>query len=312
MRQWYSHRVKPITLVAVLVMVLGAGATLYYHYPPFRLGWLVVRGKSPHCPLPNAVQAAEHLARNIAAKDRILAGSRKLETDPQGYVLWDTPRGQWWIAEGNDWGLPWNLAEQELKIYGTGGRFVQPGDIVLDCGAHIGVFAREALEAGARLVVAIEPSPENVECLRRNMREPIAAGRLIVYPKGVWDKDDVLTLELTPRNAAAASFVIHQEGAKTGPQVPLTQIDTLVGELNLPRVDFIKMDIEGAEQKALVGARGTLAKFHPRMALSTYHRPDDPERIPQLVREAWSGYRMECGHCAEANGAIRPDVLFFY
>jgi hypothetical protein len=71
------------------------------------------------------------------------------------------------------------------------------------------------------------------------------------------------------------------------------------------------MDIEGAEQRALVGARETIRKFHPRLSLSTYHRPDDPEKIPQIVRDLWSGYRMECGPCAYADGRIRPDVLYF-
>ena len=69
---------------------------------------------------------------------------------------------------------------------------VRPGDVVLDCGANVGVYTRHALEAGARLVVAIDPAPENIECLRRNFSEEIKAGRVVVYPKGVWDKDEVL------------------------------------------------------------------------------------------------------------------------
>jgi hypothetical protein len=71
------------------------------------------------------------------------------------------------------------------------------------------------------------------------------------------------------------------------------------------------MDIEGAEQRALVGARETLAKYHPRMALAAYHVPSDPEKMPQLIRQAWPNYRMQCGPCAEANGHVRPDVLYF-
>ena len=104
---------------------------------------------------------------------------------------------------------------------------------------------------------------------------------------------------------------MQQEGAYQGPVLPLTTIDHLVAELKLTRVSYIKMDIEWAEQKALVGARQTLVKFHPRLALSTYHRPDDPVRIPALVHEAWSGYRSECGPCAYTEGRIRPDVLYF-
>jgi hypothetical protein len=105
---------------------------------------------------------------------------------------------------------------------------------------------------------------------------------------------------------------MHPEKSHEGPRVELTTIDKIVAELKLERVDFIKMDIEGAEQNALIGARATLAKYHPRMSLSAYHRPDDPKKIPELVRAGWSGYRMECGPCADAKTFVRPDVLYFY
>ena len=72
------------------------------------------------------------------------------------------------------------------------------------------------------------------------------------------------------------------------------------------------MDIEGAEQRALQGARETLSKYRPRLSLSAYHVPSDPEKIPLLVRQAWSGYQMECGPCAEAHARVRPDVLYFW
>lgn len=215
------------------------------------------------------------------------------------------------MPDGSDYALPFNLAEQERKIYGAGERGVQPGDVVLDCGANVGVYTREALAAGARLVVAIELAPENLECLRRTFVEETRAGRVIIYPKGVWDRDDFLTLNVDPGNSAADSVVMHPEKAHQGPKVPLTTIDKLVDELKLERVDYIKMDIEGAEQQALMGAQQTLARHRPRLALSAYHRAGDPERIPVLVRRAWPGYRMECGPCADGGTFIRPDVLFF-
>jgi FkbM family methyltransferase len=256
------------------------------------------------------LKAAENLQQQIHHKDRILAGSRLLEKDPAGYHLWDTPRGRWWIPEGDDWVLPYNLAEQERNIYGAGDQNVQPGGIVLDCGANVGVYTRVALDAGAKLVVAIEPAPENVESLKRNFQREIATGRVIVYEKGVWDKDDVLVLRRDPHNTAADSFVMLKD-SEHGVKVPLTTIDKLVAELKLERVDFIKMDIEGAEQRALMGAQQTLAQYHPRLALAAYHDPTDAERIPDLVQRGWSGYKMECGPCAEAHGRVRPDVLYF-
>jgi len=61
-----------------------------------------------------------------------------------------------------------------------------------------------------------------------------------------------------------------------------------------------------------VGARQTLARHQPRLAISSYHRPDDPEKIPALVQAAWPGYRIECGPCADVTTYVRPDVLHFY
>ncbi len=247
----------------------------------------------------------------METKDRILAASRLIETDAAGFQHWRTPRGLLWIPSGEGYGLPFNLSEQENAIYGTGERAVRAGDIVLDCGANIGVYTRTALDAGARLVIAIEPAPENIECLRRNFTSEVASGRVIIYEKGVWDKDDFLIINVAPGNPAADSFVITPQGSQTGQRAPLTTIDKLTAELKLERVDYIKMDIEGAEQRAILGARETLRRFRPRLALSSYHVPDDPQKIPQLVRAAWPGYRMECGPCTYANGNLRPDVLYF-
>jgi FkbM family methyltransferase len=295
-----------------IVLPVIALCALCYFYAPARLTAIVLLGRSPVCPLQRAIHSADELRTQIAYKDRILHASKLLEKDPAGYHLWDTPHGRFWIPQGSDFTLPFNLAEQERKIYGVGERDVRKGDIVLDCGANVGVYTREALKNGAKLVVAIEPAPENIECLRRNFTAEIASGRVIVYEKGVWDKDDMLVMRVDPGNSAADSFVIRREGAVETKQLPLTTIDKLVAELKLERVDYIKMDIEGAEQRALQGAIETLTKFRPRLSLSAYHAPSDPEMLPKLVRKAWPEYRMQCGPCAEANGHVRPDVLYFY
>lgn len=308
----YSFLVKVSRLFPAGAGLLIAGAALYHFYPPFRLGAWALAGRSPHCPFRNAIWSAENARRQIAVKDRILAASREIAVDPAGYHQFETPYGRFWMPEGSHYVLPFNLAEQERKIYGTGATAVRPGDVVLDCGANVGVYTRDALKSGARLVVAIEPAPENLECLRRNFAPEAAAGRVVIYPKGVWDKDDTLTLYVDPANSAADSFLIKREGAKAVHKVPLTTIDKLAAELKLDRVDLIKMDIEGAEPNALRGAREVIRKYKPRLTISAYHAPDHPAAIPAVVRETRPDYRMECGPCAEAEKLIRPDILYFY
>jgi hypothetical protein len=112
------------------------------------------------------------------------------------------------------------------------------------------------------------------------------------------------------KDSARDSFVRPVENASYI-EVPLTTVDKLAAELNLPRVDFIKMDIEGAEQKAIAGARQTIVKYRPRMALCIYHMVDDPVKIPRLVQDTVPGYQTRIT-CLCAPDRIQPEVAFFY
>ena len=295
----------------LLILLVILAAVAYNYFASFRLFTFVVVGRSPVCPLAEAVKADENLRRQVEYKDQILNASKLVDQDPKGYELWDTPKGRYWIPAGSRYVLPFNLAEQKRQIYGTGDFGPHAGDITLDCGANVGVTIHEELAAGAKKVVAIEPAPENLECLRRNYPNEIAAGRVILVPKGVWDKEDFLTLRVDPKNSAADSFVIQREGAVNLERVPLTTIDNLVADLKLERVDYIKLDIEGAEPRALTGAKETLAKYKPRISIASYHAPDHPKVIPEIIHAARADYQMQCGPCAETDFSIRPDVLYF-
>jgi FkbM family methyltransferase len=296
--------------IVLMLLVLAIAAMLY---PPIRLSALVLVGRSPSCPFAQAVKSEDFQRKKTQLKDEILAKSKVIGEDGE-LEHWQTPRGNFWVEKESRYGLPFHLAEQQLRIYGSQNHWIKPGDVVLDCGANIGTVTREALNAGASKVIAIEPASENLECLRRNFAPEIASGKVVVYPKGVWDKDDWLQLHVHRDNAAADSFLIHSDkSTATQEKLPLTTIDKMVDELKLERVDFIKMDIEGAEPRALAGAKATLAKFHPKLSISVYHAPDHPETVPRVIRDAWPGYRMECGPCAVVgNARIRPDVLYFY
>lgn len=298
-------RVLKYLLLAAVLVAIGAR-----FYPPLRhLAW-VAAGRAGVCPLPEAVSSWSHYRHQVELKDRILQTARQTEKDEAGFIRWDTTHGSFWVPKGSELQLPWLLAEQERRIYGSGEQGVRAGDVVLDGGANVGVFTREALTAGAKLVVAIEPAPENLECLRRNFRAEIEAGRVIVYPKGVWDREEALTLYINPRNSTVDSFVARP-GTVEQPAIPLTTIDKLAAELKLEKIDFIKLDIEGAESKALAGAAAVLKQFKPRLAVSSYHSGEEAGEIPAVIRQARGDYQMTCGPCSEYNWSIRPDVLYF-
>ena len=293
-----------------LLLLAALAAVCARFYPPLRHAAWFAAGRSSICPLPEALSSWSHYREQVQLKDRILQTARQTEKDEAGFVRWDTTHGSFWVPKGSELQLPWLLAEQERRIYGSGEQGVRPGDVVLDGGANVGVFTREALSAGAKLVVAIEPAPENLECLRRNFRAEIEAGRVIVYPKGVWDREDSLTLYINPKNSTVDSFVAHK-GTIEQPSVPLTTIDKLAAELRLEKIDFIKLDIEGAEPRALTGAAEVMKRFKPRLAVSSYHSGEEAGEIPAAIRTARGDYQMTCGPCSEYNWSIRPDVLFF-
>jgi len=229
--------------------------------------------------------------------------------DGTGYELWSTSEGHWWIPTGQSPALIEVLAEQESGIYEDHQVTIRPGDVVLDCGANIGGYTRHALNAGAKVVVAVEPSADGVECLRRNLAEEIAEGKVIVCAKGVWSSERMLQLS---GSGVAAHIVEKPRGELTGAvSVALTTIDQIVDNLKLTRVDFIKMDIEGAEVNALIGAQRTLSTFKPRLALAGYHRQKDSEEIPREVLKAWSGYTCQYGMCYHP-ALVRPETIFFH
>jgi FkbM family methyltransferase len=241
---------------------------------------------------------------------RLAVASVRIVRSEGGFEELETPAGEFWAPTGEKLAVAEELEEQTHEEYGGNGSGVRPGDVVMDCGASVGVFTRNALREGASLVIAIEPAPWSVECLRRNFAAEIGQGRVIVVPQGAWDRDDKLELTVAKDRSTSAGTIVLGHGSRLRAVVPLTTIDHIAQELKLSRLDFIKMDIEGAEPNALRGAVQTVARFQPRLAISLEHRPSDPDTIPALTRKLWPDYREECGPCRNADGHLQPTVMF--
>lgn len=297
-----STGAKVVRAAALVVMLALAG---YFTIPLLRIGW---KASISACPWSESWLALRRT--QIRVSDPIAQASRVIRNEA-GLNLVHTPKGEFWVPSGMEKILALFLWQQSAKIYGAGERGVHRGDIVLDGGANVGVFTREALNLGAARVIAIEPGPENVAALRRTFAAETETGQVVVYPKGIWDKDDVLTLNVFPHNSGADSFVVSGPAPHTEVKIPLTTIDNLVLELGLPRVDFIKLDIKGAAPKALAGAKQTLAAFHPRLAVSTEEPKDFPAFIQEPIASSWPGYRRECGMCELFREGFVPMVMFY-
>jgi FkbM family methyltransferase len=286
--------VKKLALAAIIMLLIADALWLY---APTRPLVLILLGRTSVCSLTQSLHAYEN------TQSRVLPIVREIRQDG-AYHQWDTPMGAFWVPARTDMSIAEVVGEEMTDAYGRD--FVRQGDVVLDCGANVGAFTRKALSRGAGLVVSIEPVPENVECLRRNFAREIADGRVIVYAKGVWDKDASLEIH-RGKTSAWDSFVVD---GVSGERLPVATIDSIVRELALGRVDAIKIDVEGAEKRALVGARSAIQRWRPRLSFDP--EPVAPREIQELVRAISPAYNMICGTCVDVRTYIAPVSVSFY
>ncbi|MBV6434533.1 MAG: hypothetical protein IANPNBLG_04786 [Bryobacteraceae bacterium] len=206
--------------------------------------------------------------------------------------------------------LAYVLAEQKWISQYAGANNVKPGDVVVDVGAHIGTFDDDALSRGAKKAILVEPDPVNVECIRRNFAKEIAEGKVIVVPEGAWSSRATLEFSTGVANSGTGSFVLHEKGG-AAIKVPVRPLDEILAQLGVDRIDYLKMDIEGAEREALKGASRTLAKSRPVIMLDHYHLPDDAVVLPKVIREANPAYQPDCVLCSP-DRLGRPDRFIPY
>jgi FkbM family methyltransferase len=173
---------------------------------------------------------------------------------------------------------------------------VEAGDVVIDAGGCFGdtalYFAHKAGPEGK--VFSFEFVPDNLTIFRRNMAmNPELASRVQVVESPLWSTSGE-TMYIEGRGPATRVSPTPRT-ADAQPMFTLT-IDDLVRGAGLERVDFIKMDIEGAEQAALKGAEETLRTFRPKLGLSVYHRLEDFGAIYRFVDGLGLGYRFYLRH----------------
>jgi FkbM family methyltransferase len=169
-----------------------------------------------------------------------------------------------------------------------------PGETAIDAG---GCFGETALwlahHVGAHgRVQTLEFAPANLAILQANLeRNPQLAQRVELTPAALWERR--LSSIGTDRGGPASMVTTAPSTAVT---VPAISLDELIIEAGLDRVDFVKLDIEGAEPAALRGGRRTLERWRPKLALAVYHDIDHLWQLPLAISELGCGYRFALGH----------------
>lgn len=180
-------------------------------------------------------------------------------------ILQGPLRGQRWITGSGTHGC-W-LGSYEYKKQRAFAGAIKPGMVVYDVGAHVGFYtllaSRRAGPSGK--VFAFEPMPRNISFLRRHLALNNCAN-VVVVEKAVSDRPGLAWFTASHER----SFEGHLSASGSF-QVQVVTLDELWGGGKVPMPDVIKMDIEGAEHDALLGAMQLLKARHPLIFLATHN-----------------------------------------
>lgn len=149
----------------------------------------------------------------------------------------------------------------------------------IDCGAYTGDTIQSFLNHGITFeaIAAFEPEPNNYPRLCKT----IAPFRAAAFPCGVWDSMTQLCFS-------------SDEDASHVDSTGEIMVQVVALDQALPNFapTLIKMDIEGAENRALLGARKTIETHRPYLAISTYHKPRDLWELLLLIKSWNLDYRF--------------------
>ena len=184
-------------------------------------------------------------------------------------------------------------------------RFLLPvinQEVFIDCGAFDGdtVQSLAAINAGAiGKVICFEPDPQNVEKLQHSLSnlDSTIRDRIIIYQNAVGKQREKLRFSATGSGASA----ISSQGTLEIEAISLDEV--LANEAPT----FIKMDIEGAEIDAIMGAREIIKNHSPILAISVYHQQDHLWRIPLLIKSMCQDYSF----FLEPHLHDGQDVIFY-
>ncbi len=188
-------------------------------------------------------------------------------------------RGKRWVVGSGIHGcwLGWYESEKQQVI----SRTVRPNTVFYDIGANVGLYSLLAsMLVGPGTVYSFEPLPRNLSYLKRHLALNHAAN-VEVQELAISDKNSVARFR-----AEKTGYMGHlaSEGEIA---VPTATLDSLLQDGRILPPNYIKMDIEGAEHQALLGARECFERYRPTLFLAT-HGEAIHERCCDVLR-AW-GY----------------------
>ncbi len=172
---------------------------------------------------------------------------------------------------------------------------VSHGDTVIDAGGCYGDTALYfACKAKGGEVYSFEFFPDNIGIFKKNMALNQELSRNIhLIDRALWSSSDI---KLFIEGKGPGAHVASTTDLPAAQEVSTISIDEFAETQRLARIDFIKMDIEGAELEALKGAQESIRKHRPKLAISVYHYLHDFWCIPQWIDSLGLDYRFALRH----------------
>lgn len=171
---------------------------------------------------------------------------------------------------------------------------LKAGDTVVDAGGYEGTFAIYAAKAVGPTgkVVVFEPDSGNCEKLKQNVALN-GLKNVIIINKALWSKDKKLLFN--NKHTAGASFFFN--ASQYTQEIEAVSLDSELDRLGIKKVDFIKMDVEGAEVHAIQGAKKTLESNNINLAIASYHIVNGEETSTNVeeILESF-GYQASTEH----------------
>jgi FkbM family methyltransferase len=184
----------------------------------------------------------------------------------------------------------------------------RPGDVAVDAGGCWGETALwlACLVGPTGAVHTFEPTPANRAILERNLAlNPDLAARIAVHaaPLAARPGERVRLPDVVSAGARMADADAPAPAGRPTVELATAAIDDLVAAGTLPRVDFLKVDVEGADLGVLQGAAETIRRDRPRLALACYHDVDDLAVLPAFVESLGVPYRwyLQCSTMADVD-----------
>ena len=267
----------------------------------FLFAIVAAHGSNEPAPAKLLFRVRRFLSRPLHEKSRSLYSRWRRLFAHAPFPIW-LPFGAWFIGRGDLIGCTLSSDSFESAERAFAQSFLKPGMTVFDIGAHQGfhtLLASRCVGSSGR-VFSFEPSPRERRALRLNLKinfcdnvaiQPVAlGGEETTADLYVVDEFDTGCNSLRPPNVPESTSTVR---------VSVRTLDNWVTEQEIDRVDFIKLDAEGAELSVLKGASKSLARMRPVLLVE----------VAQIRTAAWGYDAVEIVRFLEEVGYEWFEIL---